>query len=92
MFLGLGSNQSKDTRTVIKMGVVVIHDFHPAPIDALEAKIDIRIRKRIEPELGFGLAHFGNTVVFASRTIVLFWGIKDTVITDILFLRTVPRR
>ena len=46
MLLGIGANQSKDASIVRKVLIVFIHDFHLAPVNALEAQIDIRHRQK----------------------------------------------
>ena len=42
MFLGVRASHRKDPGIVIKMGIVVVHDLHLAPVDPLKPKINIR--------------------------------------------------
>ena len=49
MFFGVSANQLEDTRVVREIAIIVIHDLHLAPVNALEAEIDVRDSQKIEP-------------------------------------------
>ena len=66
-----------------QIGVVVIHNLHLAPVKTLASEVNIRLRQKIEPELGFRLADIGNAAIFAPGPRALGQGIEHGVITKV---------
>src|ERR1700733_1215833 len=61
MLISVATNERKDLRIVVKVGIIEVHDLHLPPVNSFEPQIDVRRCQEIEPKLGFRLAYIGNT-------------------------------
>src|SRR5258708_21557219 len=80
------TRQANDSGIVVEMGITTIHDLHLALVNSLKSKVDIGCRQKIEPKLGFELAHIGNAANSAPQARALFGRVEDGFITEVALL------